>query len=60
MGARARGRCKRLDHLGRGGARVIIDSFNIGLEVFICDSYNFSIEFCKWFAEIDREFTDFI
>ena len=60
MGARARGRCRRLDHLGRGGARVIVDSFDIGLEVFICDSRNFSIELCEWLAEMGREFADLV
>ena len=64
MGARARGkyRCRyrRLDRLGRDSARVIVDSFNIGLEVFICDSYNFSAKLCEWLAEVGKEFADLV
>ena len=64
MGTRARGKCKcryrRLGRLGRDGARVIIDSFNIGLEVFVCDNCNFSAKLCKWLAEMGREFADLI
>ena len=64
MGARARGkyRCRyrRLDRLGRDSARVIIDSFNIELEVFICDSRNFSAKLCEWFTEMGGEFADLI
>ena len=46
--------------MGRGGARVIIDSFNIGFKVFIYDSRNFSIELCEWLAEVGREFADLV
>ena len=46
--------------MGRGGARVIVDSFNIGFKVFVCDSRNFSTELCEWFAEVDREFADLV
>ena len=60
MGARARGKCRRLDYLRRGGARVIVNSFNIGFKVFVYNSRNFSIELCKWLAEMGREFTDLI
>ena len=60
MGARARGRYRRLDHLGRSGTRVIIDSFNIGFEVFVCDSRNFSIKLCEWLAEVGKEFADLV
>ena len=64
MGTRARGKCRyryrRLGRLGRGGARVIVDSFNIGLEVFVCDSRNFSAELCEWLAEVGRELADLV
>ena len=60
MGAKARGKYRRLDHLGRGGTRVIVDSFNIGLEVFVCDSRNFSAKLCEWLAEVGREFADLV
>jgi hypothetical protein len=46
--------------LGRGGARVTIDSFNIGLEVFVCDSCNFSTKLYEWLVEVGREFADLV
>ena len=46
--------------MGRGGARVAVDSFNIGLEVFVCDSRNFSAKLCEWLAEVGREFADLV
>ena len=60
MGARARGKCRRLDYLRRGGARVIVNSFNVRLEVFVYDSRNFSTKLCEWLAEVGREFTDLV
>ena len=60
MGARARGRYRRLDHLGRSGARVIVNSFNIGFKVFVCDSCNFSAKLYKWLAEVGRELADLV
>ena len=46
--------------LGRGSARVTIDSFNIGLEVFIYNSCNFSAKLCKWLAEVGWELADLV
>ena len=46
--------------MGRGGARVAVDSFNIGLEVFIYNSRNFSVKLCEWLTEIGGEFADLI
>ena len=46
--------------MGRGSARVIVDSFNIGFEVFVCDSRNFSIKLCEWLAEVGRELVDLV
>ena len=64
MGARARGkyryRYRRLGRLGRDSARVIIDSFNIELEVFVYNSRNFSVKLCEWLIEIGGEFADLI
>jgi len=60
LGARARGKCKRLDHLGRSGVKVIINSFNIGFEVFVCDSRNFNAKLCEWLAEVGKEFADLV
>ena len=49
-----------MDHLGRDGAKVIVDSFNIRFEVFICDSRNFSTKLCEWLAEVGRELADLV
>ena len=57
---RARGKYKRLNHLGRSGTRVIIDSFNIGFEVFVYNSRNFSIKLCEWLVKVSREFMDLV
>ena len=46
--------------MGRGSARVTVDSFNIGFKVFVCDSRNFSTELCEWLMEVDREFADLV
>ena len=60
MGARARGKCRRLDYLRRGGARVIVNSFNIGFKVFVCNSRNFSAKLCEWLAEVGKELADLV
>ena len=64
MGARARGkyrrRYRRLGRLGRGSTRVTVNSFNVGLEVFVCDSRNFSVKFCEWLAEVGKELADLV
>ena len=60
METRARGRCKRLKYLGRGNTRVIINSFNIRLKVFICNSRNFSAKLCKWLVKVSKELADLV
>ena len=60
MRARARDRWKRLGYLDRGSARITIDSFNIGLEVFVYNSRNFSAKLCEWLVEMGREFADLV
>ena len=61
MGARARDRWRRLEELlERGSARVTIDSFNIGLEVFVCNGRNFSVKLCEWLAEVGWELADLV
>jgi hypothetical protein len=60
LGARARDRWRRLELLGRGGARVTVDSFDVGLEVFVCSSRNFSAKLCEWLAEVGRELADLV
>ena len=51
---------RRLGRLERDNTRVIIDSFNIRLEVFIYNNRNFSIKLCKWLIEMDGEFADLV
>ena len=46
--------------MGRGSARVTVDSFNVGFKVFVCDRRNFSKELCEWLAEVGREFADLV
>jgi hypothetical protein len=45
---KARDRWRRLKELlKRGSARVTIDSFNIRLEVFVCNGRDFSVKLCE-------------
>ena len=49
-----------MEHLGRDSARIIVDSFNIGLEVFVCDSRNFSAKLCEWLVKVSKELADLV
>ena len=46
--------------MGRGDTRIIVDSFNIGFKVFVCDSRNFNIKLCEWLVKVSKEFTDLV